>query len=126
MLSSLAAMIVTAFDLGADPYFVYTLKAWIMAKTGYAWFGETVQGFRLGVCGFCDRLRLSHVSAPAPPATRQPLPAAPRDGAAGHLRSGHGVLQIILGKPVEIRPSPLSPWESAVRAGGLPPLARSA
>ena len=27
MLSFLAAMIVTAFDLGADPYFVYTLKA---------------------------------------------------------------------------------------------------
>jgi uncharacterized membrane protein len=41
----LAAMIVTAFDLGADPYFVYTLKAWIMAEKDGGWFGETVKGF---------------------------------------------------------------------------------
>lgn len=44
-MSLLAAMIVTAYDLGADPYMVYTLKAWIMAKTDGWWFGETVQGF---------------------------------------------------------------------------------
>ena len=41
----LAAMIVTAFDLGADPYFVYVLKAWIMAKKDGQWFGETIRGF---------------------------------------------------------------------------------
>lgn len=41
----LSAMIVTAFDLGADPYFVYQLKAWIMAKKDGGWFGETVRGF---------------------------------------------------------------------------------
>ncbi len=41
----LAAMIVTAFDLGADPYFVYVLHAWIMTKTDGGWFGETLQGF---------------------------------------------------------------------------------
>lgn len=41
----LAAMIVTAFDLGADPYFVYVLKAWIMAQTHGGWFGEPVRGF---------------------------------------------------------------------------------
>ena len=41
----LAAMIVTAFDLGADPYFVYVLKAWIMTKKDGDWFGETVKGF---------------------------------------------------------------------------------
>ena len=40
-----AAMIVTAFDLGADPYFVYVLKAWIMHKTDGGWFGETLLGF---------------------------------------------------------------------------------
>lgn len=40
-----AAMVVTAFDLGADPYFVYVLKAWIMARTDGDWFGETVKGF---------------------------------------------------------------------------------
>lgn len=43
--SGLAAMIVTAFDLGADPYFVFVLKAWIMGKTDGGWFGETLQGF---------------------------------------------------------------------------------
>lgn len=41
----LAAMVVTAFDLGADPYFVFVLKAWIMQKTDGGWFGETLQGF---------------------------------------------------------------------------------
>jgi uncharacterized membrane protein len=43
--SLLAAMLITAFDLGADPYFVYVLKAWIMQKTNGGWFGETLQGF---------------------------------------------------------------------------------
>lgn len=46
--SLLAAMIVTAYDLGADPYMVYKLKAWIMTKTDGWWFGETLQGF----CGW--------------------------------------------------------------------------
>ncbi|MES3002921.1 MAG: carotenoid biosynthesis protein [Pseudomonadota bacterium] len=41
----MAAMIVTAFDLGADPYFVYVLKAWIMAEKDGGWFGETIRGF---------------------------------------------------------------------------------
>lgn len=41
----LAAMLVTAFDLGADPFFVYKLKAWIMEKPDGGWFGETLQGF---------------------------------------------------------------------------------
>ncbi len=44
-MSFLAAMIVTAYDLGADPYMVFVLKAWIMAKTDGWWFGETLQGF---------------------------------------------------------------------------------
>lgn len=43
--SFIAAMIVTAYDLGADPYLVYVMKAWIMEKTNGAWFGETVEGF---------------------------------------------------------------------------------
>jgi uncharacterized membrane protein len=41
----IAAMFVTAFDLGADPYFVFVLKAWIMEKKDGGWFGETLQGF---------------------------------------------------------------------------------
>lgn len=44
-MSFLGAMIVTAFDLGADPYFVFQLKAWVMVKTDGAWFGETAVGF---------------------------------------------------------------------------------
>ena len=41
----LAAMIVTAFDLGGDPYFVNVLHAWVMLKTNGGWFGETLKGF---------------------------------------------------------------------------------
>ncbi|MBI5276232.1 MAG: carotenoid biosynthesis protein [Burkholderiales bacterium] len=41
----LAALLVTAFDLAADPYFVYQLKAWIMKETDGDWFGETMWGF---------------------------------------------------------------------------------
>jgi uncharacterized membrane protein len=54
LMSLLAAMLVTAYDLGADPYMVFVLKAWIMTKQDGAWFGETVQGF-VGwtVVGFC-------------------------------------------------------------------------
>ncbi len=44
-MSLLAAMIVTAYDLGADPYMVFTLKAWIMTRTDGWWFTETLQGF---------------------------------------------------------------------------------
>jgi uncharacterized membrane protein len=43
--SFMAALLVTAFDLGADPYLVYELEAWVMHKKDGAWFGETVQGF---------------------------------------------------------------------------------
>lgn len=43
--SFLAAMIVTAYDLGADPYLVFKLKAWVMHKPDGWWFGETLQGF---------------------------------------------------------------------------------
>lgn len=45
LISFVAAMLVTAFDLGADPYFVYGINAWIMKITDGAWFGETTQGF---------------------------------------------------------------------------------
>ena len=43
--SFLAAAIVTAYDLAADPYMVYQLGAWVMKKTDGWWFGETLQGF---------------------------------------------------------------------------------
>lgn len=41
----LAALLVTAYDLGVDPYMVYKLQAWIMEKKDGWWFGETLQGF---------------------------------------------------------------------------------
>lgn len=41
----MTALVVTAFDLGADPWFVYVVKAWIMEETDGDWFGETVRGF---------------------------------------------------------------------------------
>lgn len=44
-MSFLAAALVTAYDLGADPYMVFVLEAWIMAKKDGWWFGETLQGF---------------------------------------------------------------------------------
>jgi putative membrane protein len=43
--AAMAALLVTAFDLGADPYFVFQLQAWIMEKKDGYWFGETVVGF---------------------------------------------------------------------------------
>jgi uncharacterized membrane protein len=45
LVALLAAMIVTAFDLGADPFFVYQLQAWVMEKKDGGWFGETLRGF---------------------------------------------------------------------------------
>ena len=103
MLSFLAAMIVTAFDLGADPYFVYTLKAWIMAKTDGAWFGETVQGFFgwvfvafVIVFGFRMSMRQRPLQ-PASPFLRRHAMVPLAIYAAGM------VFQMILGNPVEIR-----------------------
>jgi len=45
VMAFLAALIVTAYDLGVDPYMVYKLKAWIMVERDGGWFGETLQGF---------------------------------------------------------------------------------
>jgi len=62
----LAAMLVTAFDLGADPYFVYVLKAWAMEKTDGGWFGETVEGFvgwmtvSFAITLFFERMTVRH------------------------------------------------------------------
>jgi putative membrane protein len=103
MLSFLAAMIVTAFDLGADPYMVYTLKAWIMTKTDGAWFGETVQGFFgwvfvsfVIILGFRMSVR-SLAMQPSSPFLRHHalVPLA--------LYGSNMVFQMMLGNPVEIR-----------------------
>jgi uncharacterized membrane protein len=103
VMSLLAAMLVTAYDLGADPYMVFVLKAWIMTKTDGWWFGETLQGF-VGwalvsfVIVFSFRLTLR--GRPLRPA----LAVARRDTLAPLVIYGGNMLfQIFLGHPVETR-----------------------
>ena len=103
VLSFVAAMIVTAFDLGADPYLVYTLKAWIMTKPDGAWFGETVQGFFgwvfvsfVIIFGFRMSVRRLALQPSSPFLRRHALvPLA--------IYASGMVFQMILGNPVEIR-----------------------
>jgi putative membrane protein len=99
----IAAMIVTAFDLGADPYFVFVLKAWIMTKTDGGWFGETLQGF-VGwmfiafVIIFAFRLWARST------ALARPTPAARRAAAVPLIIYASGmVFQMLLGHPIETR-----------------------
>ena len=113
MLSFLAAMIVTAFDLGVAPSFEYTLKAWIMAMTDGAWSGETVQGFYgwvfvafLIVLGFRMSVRQPKLQ-PVRPFLRRHAMVLPAIYAAGM------VFQVLLGNPVEI-------WTIAAFAMGIP------
>ena len=103
VMSLLAAMIVTAYDLGADPYMVYTLKAWIMTKTDGWWFGETVQGFGgwafvsfVIVFGFRLSVRGRAPLAALPVARRHVLvPLA--------IYGGSMLFQMVEGNPVETR-----------------------
>ncbi len=100
----LAAMIVTAFDLGADPYFVFVLKAWVMHKTDGGWFGETLQGFAgWMVVGL---LIVAAFQALADP-RRVPVPALRTVRHAALLPIGiyaSGlVFQLCWGHPVEVR-----------------------
>lgn len=114
--SLLAAMVITAYDLGADPYMVFELKAWIMTKTDGGWFGETLQGFAgwmfvSFVIVFLFRLSLRR----QPPAARAPV--APADIAVPLAIYGGSLLfQALLGVPVETR-------AIAVFAMGIPLLA---
>jgi len=103
VMSLLSGLIVTAYDLGADPYMVFTLKAWIMQKTDGWWFGETLQGF-FGwtfiafVIIFSFRLSL-HRWAPAPATAVAKwhvlLPLS--------IYAGSMVFQMAAGNPVETR-----------------------
>jgi putative membrane protein len=113
LLSLLAAMIVTAFDLGADPYLVFKLGAWVMVETDGAWFGETVQGF-VGwtVVSFAIVLafRWSLRAAPARPRAA----VTPRHALLPLALYGAAMLfQAALGFPVETR-------SVAVFAMGIP------
>lgn len=114
-MSLLAAMIVTAYDLGADPYMVYVLKAWIMADTHGDWFGETVQGF-VGwtFVGFSIILAFRLLVRKLPV---QPAVAFTRRHAALPvvIYAGLMLFQIVMGHPVETR-------SVAVFAMGIPVL----
>lgn len=69
LIALMAAMLVTAFDLGADPYFVYILKAWVMEKPHGGWFGETVEGFAGWMAtSFLITLFIERSRSPAMPA----------------------------------------------------------
>ena len=100
----LAAMIVTAFDLGADPYFVYVLRAWIMARTDGGWFGETLQGF-VGWMVVAGAIVLAFEWVRTP--RQSTAPHGPNETAAPLaplLMYASGlVFQLLFGHPVEIR-----------------------
>jgi uncharacterized membrane protein len=103
VMALLAALIVTAYDLGVDPYMVYKLKAWTMAKDDGWWFGETLQGFAgwmlVAFCiVFVFRLLSSRTGArPAPSArTRDALVPLGMYGALMLFEATQGV-------PVETR-----------------------
>jgi uncharacterized membrane protein len=102
-MSFLAAMLVTAFDLGADPYMVNVLKAWVMDKKDGGWFGETLQGFVGWMtvsfaiqCAFRWQLRRG-AKPPGADFTRWHALLA-----LGLYASGM-VFQMCLGEPVETR-----------------------
>lgn len=100
----LAALIVTAYDLGVDPYMVYKLGAWIMDKKDGWWFGETLQGF----VGWM-LVAFAIVSAFRASAARQLKEAAAARPALRHvavpllLYAGLMVYEVTQGVPVETR-----------------------
>ena len=103
VLTLLAALIATAFDLGADPYFVYKLRAWIMDKTDGAWFGETVQGFFGWVLVAFAIVAVFRWSVRKAPPTPGPGFALRHAAVPLALYGFALVFQVLRGTPVEIR-----------------------
>jgi putative membrane protein len=106
IMALLGAMVVTCYDLGVDPYMVYVLKAWIMAKTDGWWFGETVQGFAgWMIVSFAILFafrRLARVRTPAA-AAGTVLPTLRHVFVPLGVYAGLMVFQVLLGHPVEAR-----------------------
>jgi len=99
----LAALIVTAFDLGADPYFVFVLEAWIMEKKDGGWFGETLQGF-VGwmIIGFAIVATFQWRARPVAPLLGDPV--VHKAALVPLVIYGSGmVFQMIWGYPIEVR-----------------------
>ena len=99
----LAALIVTAFDLGADPYFVFVLEAWIMEKKDGGWFGETLQGF-VGwmIIGFAIVAAFQWRARPVAPSLTDPQVSRATLVPLAIYASGL-VFQMIWGHPIEVR-----------------------
>lgn len=99
----LAALIVTAFDLGADPYFVFVLEAWIMEKKDGGWFGETLQGF-VGwmLIAFAIVATFQWRARPVAPSLNDPLVSRAVLVPLAIYASGL-VFQMIWGHPTEVR-----------------------
>jgi putative membrane protein len=108
IMALLGAMVVTCYDLGVDPYMVYVLKAWIMAKTDGWWFGETVQGFAgwmtVSFAILFAFRRLARVRTPAADADAGAvLPTMRHVCVPLGVYAGLMVFQVLLGHPVEAR-----------------------
>jgi putative membrane protein len=104
----LAALIVTAYDLGVDPYMVYKLGAWIMDKKDGWWFGETLQGFAgwmLAAFAIVSAFRLSSARAlrAAAAANAGARPALRHVALPLLLYGGLMVYEVTQGVPVETR-----------------------
>jgi uncharacterized membrane protein len=99
----MAALLVTAYDLGADPYMVFTLKAWIMTKTDGGWFGETLQGF-VGwmVVSFAIVLLFRLAVRSQPPVPAQPL-LGRHTAVPLAIYAGSMLFQACYGNPIETR-----------------------
>lgn len=100
----LAALIVTAYDLGVDPYMVYKLGAWVMDKKDGWWFGETLQGFAgwmlvaftiVGAFRACAARQLGSAAAARPALRDVAVPLL--------LYGGLMVYEVTQGVPVETR-----------------------
>lgn len=103
VMSFMAAALVTAYDLGADPYMVFTLKAWIMTKTDGGWFGETLIGFAGWMTVAFVIVVLFRLAVRAQP-PRPALPALGRHTSVPLVIYGGSMLfQACLGTPVETR-----------------------
>lgn len=103
VMSFLGAMVITAFDLGADPYFVFQLKAWVMVKKDGWWFGETLQGF-VGwmTVSFAILMAFRAATRRQPPVAAQG--ASRRDVLVPlGVYAGYMVFQACVGIPVETR-----------------------
>jgi uncharacterized membrane protein len=101
--AALAAMLVTAFDLGADPYFVFVLKAWVMHKKDGGWFGETMQGFAgWMLIAFLIVLIFQYLAKPRL-AEQSPSTLAVAAAIPLVIYTSAIVFQMLFGQPIETR-----------------------